>query len=179
MTSRPAPDPVRTTRLALTGVADALATLRRLDDDDLRARFEAEFGISAKGRSSQRLLRRLAWKLQAEHEGGLTPRALDRIAALEPVHRAPYPPRAPEPSTRATPITETPERDPRLPPPGTILRRAFKGTTHEILVGWNDFGWQGQSYPSLTALARAITGSRWNGFAFFDAALAEARETHR
>jgi hypothetical protein len=125
MTRRPAPDPIRTTRLALTGVADALTTLRRLDDDDLRARFEAEFGIPAKARSSQRLLRRLAWKLQAEHAGGLTPRALDRIAALEPMHRAPHPSTPPthhpipaptDPSTRPTPPRT---HHPRPPPPPT------------------------------------------------------------
>ena len=121
MTRRPAPDPIRTTRLALTSVADALTTLRRLDDDDLRARFEAEFGIPSKGRSSQRLLRRLAWKLQAEHAGGLTPRALDRIAALEPMHRTPSPcPHPLNPSQPHRPIIPSqPPTPTHHPPPAT------------------------------------------------------------
>ncbi|MCA9540533.1 MAG: DUF2924 domain-containing protein [Myxococcales bacterium] len=160
---------VREARLALSGVAAELDTLRRLSDDDLRARFEAELGLPAKGRSSQRLLRRLAWKLQAEREGGLSPRALDRIAALAP-------PEGGAPRSSALPAEpDVPIRDPRLPPAGTILRRAHKGEVHEVLVRADDFLWHGRAFASLTALAQAITGSRWNGYAFFGAALAEAK----
>jgi len=186
MTTQTARERVRSTRIALTGVAERLAVLREMSDADLGVRFEAEFGLPAKGRSVQRMLRRLAWKIQAEAEGGLSPRALDRIAALEPVHRAPRPARAaisdasqPSVPTSAPPGATGSDRDPRLPPPGTVLRRRFKGTEHEVLVGWDDFGWQGRTFGSLTALAREITGSRWNGFAFFKAALATAREGQR
>lgn len=192
MTTPSVRERVRATRIALTGVAEQLAVLRSLDDDDLRARFEAEFGLSAKGRSVQRMLRRLAFKVQADAEGGLRRKALDRIAALEPAHRAPARAAAPRggetpttaPETAAVPLTPPPgaqasDRDPRLPPPGTIIRRRFKGATHEVLVGWDDFGWDGRTFGSLTALAREISGSRWNGFGFFKAALAEAREGQR
>lgn len=192
MTTPSVRERVRNARTALSGVAEQLNVLRSLSDDDIRARFEAEMGLSPRGRSVQRMLRRLAWKVQAEADGGLTPRALDRIAALEPVHRAPTRGTAPRKPSRATtplgaePVALTPpsganagDRDRRLPPPGTVIRRHFKGIEYEVMVGWDDFGWDGRTFGSLTALAREITGSRWNGFAFFKKALAAAREGQR
>ena len=50
---------------------------------------------------------------------------------------------------------------------GTKLIREFQGELHEVLVSENGFIYQGQSYKSLSAIARKITGTRWNGPAFF------------
>lgn len=50
---------------------------------------------------------------------------------------------------------------------GTKLISEFQGDLHEVLVSENDFIYQGQSYKSLSAIARKITGTRWNGPAFF------------
>lgn len=68
-------------------------------------------------------------------------------------------------------LTTTPpepsNRDPRLPPPGTHIKRSFKGKVYEILVKEETFVWEGREYPSLSKLAKDITGTSTNGFAFF------------
>jgi hypothetical protein len=51
--------------------------------------------------------------------------------------------------------------------PGTILVREWQGTTHHATVVADGFVWNGRSYSSLSAIARAITGTKWNGYRFF------------
>jgi hypothetical protein len=50
---------------------------------------------------------------------------------------------------------------------GTQLIREWKGIEHRITVRDDDFEYQGQPFKSLSAVARAITGTRWNGLVFF------------
>lgn len=50
---------------------------------------------------------------------------------------------------------------------GTRLIREWQGVEHTVTVTLNGFEWQGRPYQSLSAIARAITGSRWNGWVFF------------
>ena len=61
----------------------------------------------------------------------------------------------------------TKTRDPRLPAPGTVLRREHKGAVHEVTVLEHGFEYQGERYSSLSKLAQQITGSVWNGYGFF------------
>src|SRR5262249_14978622 len=58
-------------------------------------------------------------------------------------------------------------QDPRLPPPGTLLRRPYKGMILQVQVQEDGFVFDGQRYPSLSAVAKTITGSHCNGFLFF------------
>ena len=51
--------------------------------------------------------------------------------------------------------------------PGVRLLREWHGTTHEVIVTDTGFFWEGQTYKSLSAVARAITGAKWNGHRFF------------
>ena len=51
--------------------------------------------------------------------------------------------------------------------PGTVLVRDYQGQRHTVTVARDGFDWQGTIYPSLSAIARAITGVRWNGWVFF------------
>jgi hypothetical protein len=64
---------------------------------------------------------------------------------------------------KKTPITI----DPRLPVTGSTLVRKYKGQACEVVVRTDGFDYQGQLYPSLTAVARKITGSHCNGYRFF------------
>lgn len=57
--------------------------------------------------------------------------------------------------------------DPRNPHPGTKLIRNWEGVEQEVTVLKSGFEWQGRPYKSLSAIARAITGSNWNGYRFF------------
>ena len=58
-------------------------------------------------------------------------------------------------------------RDPRHPSPGTILSRQYHGREIRVVVLDDGFEHDGQHYGSLSALARAVTGARWNGRLFF------------
>jgi hypothetical protein len=57
--------------------------------------------------------------------------------------------------------------DPRLPCPGTYLQRLYKGRTIQVLVQTDGFVYDGQLFASLSAVAKAVTGSHCNGFWFF------------
>ena len=58
-------------------------------------------------------------------------------------------------------------RDRRLPIPGTILTKEYKGTKYEVKALEKGFEFKNKSYKSLTAIAKEITGAHWNGFFFF------------
>lgn len=58
-------------------------------------------------------------------------------------------------------------RDPRLPEPGEVLVKKHKGVEHEVRVLDDGFEYQGERYSSLSKIARAITGTTWNGYLFF------------
>ena len=58
-------------------------------------------------------------------------------------------------------------RDSRVPPVGTVLRRIFEGVTHEVTICAEGFVYEGERYKTLSAIARHITGTPWNGFLFF------------
>ena len=64
-------------------------------------------------------------------------------------------------------------RDPRLPNPGTLLKRVHGKKEHVVKVLQNDFEYKGKRHRSLSAIAREITGTSWNGFLFFGLAKRE------
>jgi len=51
--------------------------------------------------------------------------------------------------------------------PGTLLVREYKDEMHRVTVMAEGYAWRGQTYPTLSAVARAITGANWNGYIFF------------
>lgn len=114
----------------------------------------------------QHLIRRLAWRMQAVAEGDLSERAKRRAAEL--ANDADLRVRSPaRPHDDAEETSHRPSRDPRLPAPGTLLVRAYRKQTCQVLVREQDFEYEGQLYGSLTAVARQITGRHWNGYHFF------------
>src|SRR2546430_15052669 len=58
-------------------------------------------------------------------------------------------------------------QSPKLTRPGTILVREWQGTTHQVPVRADGFLWNGRAHNSLSGIARAITGTKWNGPRFF------------
>src|SRR5262249_47185798 len=106
-------------------------------------------------------VKRLAWRLQALAEGDLSERARRRAAEL-----------AQDADLRLSPPRPTPtglsgKRHHRLPPAGTLLTRLYKGTTVEVRVLEHGFVYEGAIYSSLSAVAKAITGSHCSGYLFF------------
>src|SRR5262249_109739 len=132
----------------------------------LRMRYAEVFGESLRTGNKAWLVRRLAWRLQALAEGGLSERARQRATLL--AHETTLritPPRVHSDQPTAQVASEPPA--PRLPPPGTLLRRAYKGRIVHVRILYLGFEFEGVVYPSLSAVAKAITGDHYNGFLFF------------
>jgi AraC-like DNA-binding protein len=151
-------------------VAADVARLQDMSVSQLARRFEEVFGEQCRSRHRRYLIRRIAWRLQANSEGGLTERArrgAEKLPAEAEMRVTP--PRARTPKAGAPPDTTKtqPARDPRLPPPGNWIERDYKGTMIRVLVVADGFEYEGRRYRSLSAIAKAITGSHINGFLFF------------
>jgi hypothetical protein len=146
-------------------VAQEVAALQRLTIHELRDRFAELFGEPTRAGNRTWLIRRIAWRLQALSEGDLSARARQRAAEL--AHDADLRVLAPRATNAAT---ETPvvrgKIDPRLRP-GTVLTRVYKGETLQVHVRKDGFEFGGTLYSSLSAVAKAVTGSHWNGRLFF------------
>ena len=152
-------------------LATEIAALPRLRVSELRAKFAAVFGEATPSHNKVWLVKRLAWRLQALAEGDLSQRARHRAAELVlDADLRLSPPRAdPAPADQPAP-QETTLRlpaDERLPRPGSLLTRRYKGHTLQVEVLEHGFAYDGQVYRSLSAVAKAVTGSHCNGFLFF------------
>lgn len=135
-------------------MSDRLAAdLQRLNQSDLpalRRRWRAAFGKAPPLTMPRWLLQRaLAYRIQADALGDLdraTSRSIDRLRG------------------EGTPI---PLPALRAIKPGTLLAREWGGSLHRVMVLDEGFTWNGGTYASLSAVALAITGTRWNGPRFF------------
>ena len=133
---------------------------------ELHRKYREVFGHESRSNHRQFLRRRIAWRLQANAEGDLSERARQRALAL--AQDAELRVRAPESFLRAcaTPAAMR-RRDARLPAPGTLLKRPYHGQDIVVEVLEQGFRYEEQVYKSLSAVARQVTGTQWNGFAFF------------
>lgn len=158
---------------ATIDVAAEIKRLAELSVGELHDRYAEVFGEAPRSRHRQYLIRRIIWGLQANAEGGLSERALRRAEELADVADVRVtPPRwafldkDDVPSTRAT--VRVPVRiDPRVPPPGSVIKREYKGRMLLVTVLEGGFEYLGQHYRSLTAVAKAVAGAHHNGFRFF------------
>lgn len=148
------------------------STIDRLETmsvSELRAFHHTVLGEPTLSRHRTWLIRRIAWKLQEREAGGLSERALARAAELAKGLNLRE--RRPSTSTSTTAAQSTvvplPAYRVESLVPGTTLRRAYQGRT--ILAKVLDAGFEcdGVVYRSLSALASTVTGTRWNGHAFF------------
>jgi len=166
-----------THRSPVPSLDDQLAALERMTVSQLQARYAEVFGEPSRSGNRQWLLRRVAWRIQALTEGGLSERARQRAAELaRDADVRVVPPRAGNGLGRPTLPTSL-----RLtangPAPGTMLTRVYHGVEHRVTVLVDGFEYNGSRYRSLSAIASAITGSHWNGRLFFG--LATPRTTGR
>ena len=161
-------------------IVNEVAALQRLSIRQLRQRFADLFSEATAASNRTWLIKRIAWRMQALAEGDLSQRARQRAAELARDADLRLNPPQPK-ATTTTPLPE-PVRvpapiDPRLPPPGTILIRPYKGQLVQVQVLTDGSAYAGRVYPSLSAVAKAITGSHTNGFLFFRNGLNHNKET--
>ena len=156
-----------------TAVLAEIEGLRQMKAGALRIKYREVFGEETRSSNRQFLFRRIAWRLQANVEGDLSERT--RRRAMEIADDADLRICAPEgffvksgPVDTAKPVARTgPPRDARLPRPGVLITRQFQDRRIVVKVLEKGFEYQSQKYRSLSAIAREITGTRWNGLNFF------------
>ena len=156
---------------ASRALADVTMQIEALQD--MTAGELAELGIvrsseSPHARATRAIYKKkIAWRIQELAEGGLSERTLERIESLADEAPARWRRARGRPARECRkPLPQTP-RDPRLPAPGTVLTRDHQGTRHDVTVLDSGFEYRGQRFTSLSRIARAITGTQWNGFLFF------------
>ena len=154
-----------------TDIQRRIRELESLTGGQLRREYAELFGEASRSSNRRHLVKRIAWRLQALAEGGLSERARRRAAELvdECALRL-SPPRGsedPAGEAAAVPAAGPRARDRRLLSPGTVLVRKYKGQVLQVTVLDQGFRHAGATYRSLSAVARAITGSRWSGLVFF------------
>ena len=141
-----------------TSVEDEIAHLRGLDLKGMRARWQSVFGGSAPVHLPRHLLLAIiAYGLQADRFGDLdqeTRQMLDRTDAAE------------SGSVTSARLMSFDQKRTELTP-GTVLAREWDRKSHRVMVMANGFAWNGQTYDSLSKVALAITGTKWNGPRFF------------
>ena len=135
-----------------------LGRISRMSAAELRGLWHTLKGSVSPPFATARLMRAaLGWDLQAEIFGGETPAVQRRWEKIERARaRGASAAEAVNGIATAAPVTE-----------GTRLIRTWRGRTHDVLVTADGVAWRGQSYRSLSAVARAITGTNRNGPAFF------------
>lgn len=151
-------------------VKKELAALERMTPKQLRAKYEAVFQEACRSGHKQWLVKRIIWRLQANAEGDLSARARRRAEELanDADLRLKAPPEKKSSGTAQTVVRSIPpNHDGRIPLPGGVLTRQYKGRLIEVSVEADGFEYEGVTYKSLSAVAKAITGSHTSGFLFF------------
>jgi hypothetical protein len=161
---------------ATINVPRELVAMEKMGPGGLRARYRELFDEESRSGNRQWLFRRCAWRLQSLAEGGLSERALGRARELArdvDIRLRPPSESNMPPMERLGDVTRTVRgrigrtQDARLPAPGTILKRKYKGHVYQVEILDNGIFYDGEVYRSLSAVTHAITGGHWNGFLFF------------
>ena len=154
-TSGAEPPPVTTIpAIPKQDVLGRLAALADASMADLKDQWSALFGAEPPPYSRKFLESRLAYRIQELAYGGLKSETLQRLHALG------------EQLDGGNPIKRRIRAEER-PVSGTQLVRNYRGVDHTVTVLIDSYTWEGRPYKSLSAIARAITGTRWNGLLFF------------
>ncbi len=164
-------------------VGKEIAELKQMSVPELREKYHAVFGEPTRAGNKDWLFKRIAWRIQALAEGDLSERARRRaeFLARDADLRTTAPREFSAPGGNGASGAAGRNRgrdakpapavlDERVPPPGTVLTRAYRGQAYHVVVRDDGFEYDGQVFRSLSAIAKLITGSHWNGLLFFNIA---------
>lgn len=135
-------------------VLSRVAALKTTPTPELKQQWRELFGREPPVFNRPYLVSRLAYRIQELAYGGVRPETRTRLEALG------------EQLDGGNVVLRRIRTDNR-PMAGTRLLREWQGVEHVITVLPDGFEWEGRPYKSLSAIARAITGTRWNGWTFF------------
>jgi hypothetical protein len=138
----------------------------------LKKTYREVFGEETRSSHKQYLFRRIAWQLQAQAGGGLSAESLRRATEIaDDADLRLGGPKGfwswPEQTKPKEQKRYQNHRDHRLPQPGAVLTRRHQGKEVVVRVLEGGFEYQARHYRSLSAIAREVTGTRWNGLLFF------------
>ncbi len=147
-----------------------ITALKNTSVEELQRKHEELFnGLRATSDNKVYLVRRIAYRLQELGHGGLSQKAQKRlkelIALYDPVNNKAIRPKV---SVETQARIKTRGRDRRLPIPGTMITKEYRGKNIQVKVLENGFEYNGKIYNHLTAIAQEITGAHWNGYLFFN-----------
>lgn len=169
-------------RLQLVGGSHESVDFGRLAGmrpNELRQLHRTLFGTDVAFGNAEQSRRRIAFRVQVEREGGLPEsarqHALTIARAVEFRLRARFGTRAPGAVANGAVSELISGRDPRLPMPGSVLVREYRGRTIAVRVLDDGFEYDERRFTSLSALATKVTGTKWNGLAFFGLTRAHGR----
>ena len=137
-----------------TEVLGRLAALHAAPIATLKRQWLELYGKEPPPFSRSYITSRLAYRIQELAYGGLKPETVDRLVALG------------EQLDGGNVVLRRIQANNR-PLAGTRLLRQWQGVEHVVTVRRDDFEFEGRPYQSLSAIARHITGTRWNGWTFF------------
>ena len=153
------------------GVEQTVAALGRMTVPQLREKYLELFDEPTRSGNRDFLFKRLAWRVQSLAEGTLSERAKRRAEELardaDLRTTLPRPPKHTADAKTVALLAPKVTAHDRLPLPGTVLTRKYRGRQVEAKVLPHGFEYEGQVYRSLSAVAKAVTGSHWNGHLFF------------
>ena len=150
-----------------------IESLRGMTVGQLKKRYVEVFGEECRSFHKAFLFKRIAWRLQAQDEGDLSERARRRAGELANEGdlrlKMPKECRFAEPPAPGRSQTAKLEGgvDRRLPMTNNLLVRHYQGRKIEVKVVTGGFEYNGKTYRSLSAVAKAVTGTHWNGYEFF------------
>lgn len=133
-------------------VLERITNLPKMQPDELKALWRALYNSEPRRTNTQYMVKRLAYRLQELTYGGNSAELETRLTALADKHYG---------------KRKKPKCTVRRPLPGTILVREYKGMEHQVAILEDGYQYDGCKYPSLSSVAKVITGTAWSGPAFF------------
>ena len=153
-------------------IAARIKALQKMSVPELKKRYRELCGKETSIANKGYLIKKIAWRIQELEYGGLSEQIKKRAMEIAQTMNLPEKPSPDKPiqvkKKKRTIKIQNRIKSSRLPMPGTILTREYKGKLIQVAVLEDRyFEYEGGKYRSLSAVAKAVTGSHWNGYLFF------------
>lgn len=143
-----------------------IMALKNAPAEELIKRYKELYNEDTTGTHKTYLWRKIVYKLQEQEHGSLSAKAKERLKALieefDPINNKALRPDKPMGGQQVS------IKDKRLPIPGTVITKEYKGTNYQVKVLEKGFEYNGKIYKTLSAIAKEISGAHWNGYLFFN-----------
>lgn len=148
--------------------ATKIMGLKNMSLVELQKKYEEVFEVNkASSNNKVYLWRRIAYRIQELECGELAEKTQGKIEEFiqkyDPINNKAF-----RPNNSETPESgKKPNRDKRLPIPGTIITKEYKDSKIQVKILESGFEYNNKKYKSLSAIAKEVTGAHWNGYLFF------------